>query len=263
MSPNRIETECGGVRRRDALILLAMLAFAGCARTPRVPLKPNDVQRIGIISISEAPADGSAAPFNPALFAEPRRGGNPQYSLLGLAIDAALQARHNSIQADRFAFTTALGALGFLPKVVLTQALSRQIEARSLPISKLDNPAAEQAFRQGRYEDLPQHVNALLEIQIREAGYYSSSRAGGFTPYFDIVATLWDTVNPVETIDSFGYYGDFRDPGKDKRYFKTPPELSVADSKAFAANPDRFRAGLTAVFERVATMLLDDVERCE
>lgn len=246
------------MNRRLALSWIGVMTLFGCADSG--PLKPNDIQRIGLLPISEWPAYGSIAPFNEKLFTQAERSRGAPVSALAILIDSGLQARHDTAEADRRMLTSAVSSVKFFPWQVLVQSLARQIEARSMPITEINDPALAQAVRNKKTTSLPQDVHALLDIELLQAGYYASNRAGGLTPYFEISATLWDTVNPKRKIYSVAYWGDFREASRDPRYFAVPRDLVSTDANFFRSDAERIRVALTGIFNQVAAKVLDDVQ---
>jgi hypothetical protein len=252
------------MQRRTLLITLCSASLAACAnRPPKPPLKPNTLQRIGMLPLKEWPNTGSTAQFNrvlspptPAAYVPPPI--TPQ--LLGMAIGTALR---NAENADLARLGAAVATTGFEPAPTLRQALLAERERRSARFDPIDDPALDNRIRNGDLKDLPTSVDAILDVQIHSAGYYAIGKGQGFTPYFSVTARLVDTVNPGELVDEFSYNGDYREAAGDARYFTTPRALSQPDLAAFAVNAIEIQKGLTAVFERVAAKLVDDVVRVQ
>lgn len=252
------------MQRRSLLISLCPASLAACAnRPPKPPLKPNALQRIGMLPLKEWPDTGSTAQFNrvnnpppPTAYAPPPI--TPQ--MLGMAIGASLK---NARNAELVTLGAAVAHAGFEPMPTLRQALQAEIERRSARFDPIDNPALDNRIRNEDLKDLPTTFDAILDVQIHSAGYYAIGKGQGFTPYFSITARLVDTVNPGEIVDEFSYSGDYSEADGSARHFTTPRELSQPDLAAFAANAGAIRTGLTAVVERVAVKLVDDVLRAQ
>jgi hypothetical protein len=157
----------------------------------------------------------------------------------------------------------AVAHAGFEPMPTLRQALQAEIERRSARFDPIADPALDNRIRNEDLKDLPTTFDAILDVQIHSAGYYAIGKGQGFTPYFSVTARLVDTVNPGEIFDEFSYSGDYSEADGSARHFTTPRELSQPDLATFAANAGAIRTGLTAVFERVAVKLVDDVLRAQ
>jgi hypothetical protein len=252
------------MQRRTLLISLCFASLAACAnRPPKPPLKPNALQRIGMLSIKEWPDTGSTAQFNRANNPPPPDGYIPPPitpQLLGMAIGASLK---NARNADLANLGAAVAITGFEPAPTLRQALQAECERRSARFDPIDNPVLDSRIRNEDLKDLPTSVDAILDVQIHSAGYYAIGKGQGFTPYFSVTARLVDTLNPGEVVDEFSYGGDYSEADGNARHFTTPRALSQLDLAAFSANAIAILIGLTAVFERVAVKLVDDIVRVQ
>jgi hypothetical protein len=252
------------MQRRTLLLTLCSVSLAACAsRTPKPPLKPNALQRIGMLPLKEWPDAGSTAQFNRANNPAPR----DQYApppitpqLLGMAIGASMK---NARNAELARLGAAVAVTGFEPAPTLRQALQAECERRSARFDPIDDPALDDRIRNATLKELPTNFDAILDVQLHSAGYYAIGKDQGFTPYFSVTARLLDTVNPGEVVDEFSYGGDYSPADGNARHFTTPRELSQPDLASFAANAVAIRTGLTAVFERVAAKLIDDVVRVQ
>ena len=98
---------------------------------------------------------------------------------------------------------------------------------------------------------------------MHSAGYYDIGKGQGFTPYVSVTARVVDTVNPGELVDEFSYSADYNDAEGSARHFTTPRDLSQPDLAAFSTNAMAIRTGLTAVFERMAVKVVDDIVRVQ
>lgn len=252
------------MQRRTLLISLGSASLAACANRPPKPLlKPNALQRIGMLPVREWPDTGGTAQFNrannpppPAAYAPPPI--TPQ--MLGMAIGASLK---NARSAELATLGAAVATTGFEPALTLRQALQAELERRSARFDPIDNRALDDRIRNQDLKDLPTSVDAILDVQIHSAGYYAIGKGQGFTPYFSVTARLVDAVNPGEVVDEFSYSGDYSEADGSARHFTTPRALSQPDLAAFAANAMTIRMGLTSVFERVAVKLVDDIFRVQ
>lgn len=251
------------MQRRTLLISLGSASLAACAnRPPKPPLKPNTLQRIGMLPIKEWPDTGTAQfnrtnnPPPPAAYAPPPI--TPQ--MLGMAIGASLK---NARNAELAALGAAVATTGFEPGPALRQALQAEIERRSARFDAIDDRALDDRIRNQDLKVLPTSVDAILDVQMHSAGYYAIGKGQGFTPYFSVTARLVDTVNPGEVVDEFSYSSDYSEADGSQRHFTTPRALSQPDFAAFAVNAIEIQKGLAAVFERVAAKLVDDILRAQ
>lgn len=253
------------MQRRTLLITtLCFTSLAACAnRPPKPPLKPNALQRIGMLPVKEWPDSGSTAQFNRVNNPPPR----DQYApppitpqMLGMAIGASLK---NARNAELAQLGAAVATTGFEPAPTLRQALQAECERRSVRFDPIDSPALDERIRNSELKDLPTNVDAILDVQIHSAGCYAIGKGQGFTPYFSVTAGLVDTVNPGEVVDQFSYSGDYSQDDGNARHFTTLRALSQPDLATFAASAVVIRTGLKAVFERVAAKLIDDIVRAQ
>jgi hypothetical protein len=252
------------MQRRTLLITLGCASVAACAnRPPKPPLKPNALQRIGMLPLKEWPDGGSTAQFNRLNNPPPK----DQYApppitpqMLGMAIGASLK---NARNAELARLGAAVATTGFEPGPTLRQALQAEFERRSVRFDPIGNPALDERIRNGELKDLPTSVDAIVDVQIHSAGYYDIGKGQGFTPYASVTARVIDTVNSGEIFDEFSYSADYNDAEGSTRHFTTPRALSQPDLAAFSANAMAIRAGLTAVLERVAAKLVDDIVRVQ
>ena len=249
------------MHRRRVVLALCLSPLAACAsRTPKPPLKPNDLRRVGMLPLKEWP-DSGMAQFNRGLNPIQPAGILPppiSPSMLGMAIGQAIR---NSRNADLAALTDAVAWAKFEPEPTLQRAIRAEFERRSAQIETIDSPPLAHQIREDKLKDLPTHVNAILDVQIHSAGYYAIGRGLGFTPYFQVSARIVDTVNQGEIVDEFSYEGDHTQAKGDSRHFTTPKDLTQPDLAAFQGNAESIRTGLVLVFEQVAAKLVDDIVR--
>ncbi len=252
------------MQRRTLLITLCSASVGACAnRPPKPPLKPNALQRIGMLPLKEWPDGGSTAQFNRANNPQPKHEYAPPPvtpQLLGMAIGASLK---NARNAELARLGGAVATTGFEPGPTLRQALQAEFERRSARFEPIDNPALDERIRNGELKDLPTSVDAIVDVQMHSAGYYDIGKGQGFTPYLSVTARVVDIVNPGELVDEFSYSADYSDAEGSTRHFTTPRALSQPDLAAFSTNAVAIRTGLTAVFERVAVKLVDDIVRVQ
>jgi hypothetical protein len=237
--------------------------MAACAnRPPKPPLKPNALQRVGMLPLKEWP-DAGTAQFNRAINIAARAEYVPPPMtphLLGMAIGASWR---NSRNADLAALADAVATTKFEPALTLQRVLQAEFERRSVRFDPLDNPALDHRIRNDDLKSLPTDIDAILDIQLHSAGYYAIGKGQGFTPYFSVSARLVDTVNPGEMIEQFSYSGDYNPAQGESRHFTTPSVLTQPNMGAFEPNAAVIRSELTAVFERLAAKLVDDILRVQ
>jgi len=249
------------MHRRSLLLYLCLSSLAACAsREPKPPLKPNDLRRIGILPIKEWPNSGSTAQFNRSINPIATNVSLPPPltpTLLGMAIGQALR---NSRNADLAALADAMAFAKFEPEPALRRNIQAELARRTVQIETLDSPELADGVRKDVLKNLPTAVDAIVDVQIHSAGYYAIGRNMGFTPHFQISARVIDTINPGEIIDEFSYEGDY-ETQDDSRHFTTPKILTQPSLATFERNAAIIRAGLSTVFEVVATRLVDDIVR--
>jgi len=251
-----------GIARRSLLwaSLAPLLPIAsGCAsRAPVGPPKP--IALLGLLPVlldlgDKDPGFGTRAVPLPSPTPAPPPPINP--TALGMAIGYALRADRDRKQAE---LASAVMSIGYDPAAALERRLGQALEGRGVPLVRIDAAAAV-AVRGGDMRGLPAGVDAWLDVRVTEAGYESSSDAGGFVPKLDIDATLRPAVKGARELDSFSYEVDVRSRPADTRSFTIPATLTFASLDALRASSATVRGGLDALVEQMVERLAQDILR--
>lgn len=248
--------------RRTILTSLCMSVLTACAsRPPKPPLKPNELRRIGMLPIKQWPDSGGSGQFKRSSNSVLRDGYVPPPitpNMLGMAIGNALR---NSKNADLRALSDAVVSTQFDPESTLHRTVQNEFSRRSVQIAAIGDLELAEQIHNSFLKGMPTDVDAILDIEILGTGYYAAGGARGYTPSFQISVRIIDAINQGEIVDEFTYEGDDRQSRGDSRYFTTPAGLSQSNLGSFLDNAEYIRAGMTAVFERVAEKLVDDIAR--
>lgn len=179
----------------------------------------------------------------------------------GVITSAVIYSIQESNRRGREALAEALSHVGFDAAAEIDSRLAPALEQRQVRLVRIADPGIVWGIRAGRFDGLPSGVDAILDVRVTESGYYSSSRAGGYSPMLLVTATLLAPVANADSLDEFGYYADWRDAGKDKRWVTTPTSMTfptVAHLKASSADA---RAGLARVVDQMVALMVQDLER--
>ena len=254
-----------GIARRS--LLCASLApllttAAGCAsRAPALPpLPPKPIALLGVLPVlldlsDSEPGFGTRPVALPSPQPAPPPPINP--TALGMAIGYALRADRDRKRAE---LASAVMSIGYDPAAGLDRRLGKALEDSGVQLVRIDAAAAV-AVRGGDMRGLPPGVDAWLDVRVTEAGYESSSSAGGFAPQLNIDATLQPTTKGARDLDSFSYYADARSRPADSRWFTTPAKLTFPSLDALRASSATVRDGLESLVEQMVQRLAQDIQR--
>lgn len=178
-----------------------------------------------------------------------------------LLIGAVAYGINESRRAEHEALNDALSQVNFEPAAHIDAQLARELEQRNVKLVRITNTRTAAEIRDGKLHNVPQGVDAILDVSILESGYYSSLRAGGYSPMLHLSIRLRAPEHDADDLDSFSYYADWRDGGKDIRWVTTPKDLTFQSIEKLRDNAAEARAGLGRVVEQFAGMIARDVER--
>jgi hypothetical protein len=114
--------------------------------------------------------------------------------------------------------------------------------------------------RAGRFDGLPEGVDAYVDVSVEESRYEKSSRAGGYAPVVNLGATIRPLDAAADDLASLTYYADSR-VGKNKRWWTTPPSLTFKTLDALKADAPAVRAALDKLVEQMAARMAVDINR--
>lgn len=179
-----------------------------------------------------------------------------------LVIGAVAYGINESRRAERDALTDALSRVNFEPAAHIDALLARELEQRNVKLVRITNTRTAAEIRDGKLHNVPEGVDAILDVSILESGYYSSLRAGGYSPMLHLSVRLRAPEHDADDLDGFSYYADWRDGGKDIRWVTTPKDLTFQSVEKLRDNAAEARTGLGHVVEQFVGMIARDVERC-
>lgn len=245
----------------------AVLPLTGCASKPAgpPPPPPKPLAHIGVLPVLlQLPADqgagfGARGHGGVYVHSGPPISAGAAVATLGVGLIAmAIMADRAQKRRD---LDAAVADLAFDPAKALDEGLAGALQKRQVVVTRIEDPVLAAEIRSGSMERLPPGVDALLDVRVTEAGYFSSMRAGGYSPMLNVSASLLPPVKGGEELEAFGYYADWRDGGKDSRWFKTPAALTVDQIDKIRSQSQLLRDGLVAVVARVLERMADDVQR--
>lgn len=248
----------------------AALPLAGCASKPAgppppPPPPPKPLANIGVLPVLLQLPDDQRAGFGAPgyggayVHAGPPISAGAAVATLGVALIAMAIMSHRA--QKRRDLDAAVADLAFDPAKALDDGLAGALQKRQVVLTRIEDPVLAAEIRSGSMGRLPPGVDALLDVRVTEAGYFSSMRAGGYSPLLNVSATLLPPVKDGEELEGFGYYADWRDGGKDSRWFTTPATLTVDEIDKISSQSQALREGLAAVVARVLERIADDVQR--
>jgi len=161
--------------------------------------------------------------------------------------------------ADRLRLSQALAALDFSAKDAFASALEPLVGQWTIPVDAMKDAELAAAVRADNFTNVPTSVGAILDIQIYGAGYYAAKQVG-YAPYLSVTARVLDTRAPAEIVDEFDYEVGYGDAKGDPRFFSSPA-LLVGTLDGFRDRAVELKHETTAVYERVAKQLVEDVDR--
>lgn len=250
---------------------LGLVAFGGCAsRAPAPPAAPPKPLRLVAVmpvtqrTLVENTGFGARAVVPvvvPVNTGQRGSGGSAAAAvgvgLVGLAVAYGVASRQRS---ERAALLDALSAVDFDPAGHVNQRLADVLAQRGVQVVRVTDPDVAAEVWSGQFGRLPPGVDAVLDVSVLESGYYSSMRAGGYSPQLHLRAVLLPTVPDAEELASFSYYADWRDAGKETRWVTTPKALTFEKLEGLKAEAASVRAGLGEVADRLVGMVVGDVQ---
>jgi len=247
-----------------------LLTVAGCASRPAEPPKP-----INLLAVLPAWAPvtdsnlgfGSSGPsvvVVPIVVPSGSQGSGISTGgavAAGVITSAVIYGMQESKRKGREALAEALSHIHFDAAAEVDSRLIPALEQRQVRLVRITDPNIIWGVRNGRFDGLPEGVDAILDVRITESGYYSSTRAGGYSPMLLITANLLPPVAKAESLDEFSYYADFRDGGKDRRWITTPTSMTFATVELLKAGAGDARAGLSTVVDQMVALMVEDLQR--
>jgi hypothetical protein len=248
---------------------LGFLAVGGCAsRPPAAPPRPVSLLAVLPAAPAAVPQGSGFGARSPGVVAVPPapRGASSSSGAAavigaGLIAAAIVYTVGESKRKEREALTDALADVNFDPLEQLNQRLCDSLEQNQVRIVRITDVHAAAELRAGRFDALPAGVDAILDVTVEESGFYSSSRAGGYSPMLHVVASMRSPTPESKPLDTFSYYADWREGGKDTRWVTTPKEMTFESVEKLKAGSSTARQGLEKVVEQFVVMMSQDVAR--
>ena len=263
---------------RSVIVWLAaagLLVIEGCATRPAEAPKPPKPLALVAVLPAWAPASESNAGFGSAPqglvlpIVVPVPAGSDALSpgttaaavVAGVLASAFIFHFQEDSRRERKALNEALSRISFDTAAEVDSRLAPALERRQVRVVRVTDPDIAAEARVGRFDRVPPGVDAILDVRVSESGYYSSLRAGGYSPKLLLKVALRVPVANVDNLAEFSYYADFRDGGKDRRWVTTPQSLTFPTVDQLGACSTDIRAGLARVVDQLVELMAQDLER--
>lgn len=254
------------MRRRTLLTWATVGGLSACASGPKLTVQNVDLRKIALLDIKEWEHTGDSGPFDRKLVKVPQS--QPYYApvsptALGMAIGSALRgSRDSASYKARSDITLALAPVGLSPKKALVAALGTSLAQRSLPVTTIADPYESENVRNNwKFGGLGDSYDAVVDIQINEAGYFFSKEAGGFSPMLYVYVQLISTAGKGVRLESYSYNADYSETGKEARSYATPRTITVANLGQMTELAPVIRQEMQRIIEQMAERIAVDLER--
>jgi len=261
--------------RLAAASAIAPILQSGCAsRSPAVAAKPLEPLALIAVLPASLPVPESGAersgflptPVHPvAPVPTPGRNYSPGAAVaaagIGLLVAAAIIGKRESDRKEAEAIGRAMTAVEFSPTAYIDARLPQVLQQRQVKHVVVADTEAIDAIRAARVEAMPTGSDAVLRLTVDSVGYFSSSRAGGFSPFLQVTASLIRPGSAGVDPDEYFFYSDWRDGGTDRRWIKADPSLILPTVDAIKDNAATVRRGMEAILDRMIVLLGDDLQR--
>lgn len=274
---------CNDVRRRRVLrsalvwaFVAGLLTVEGCATHPAEPPKPpKPINLLAVLPVS-APVSESNTGFGSApqgiilpIVVPVASGSQDSLSpgtaaaavAAGVVVSAFIYRFRENSRREREALDEALSHVNFDAAAEVDSRLAPALERRQVRLVRVADPHIASDVRAGKFDGLPVGVDAILDVRVSESGYYSSWRAGGYSPMLLLRATLLAPAANADSLGEFSYYADFRDGGKNKRWITTSKSLTFPTVDLLRASSADARAGLAKVADQLVELMVQDLQR--
>jgi hypothetical protein len=250
-------------------VAVSLLTLDGCATRPAEPPKPpKPISLLAVLPVF-APISESNTGFGSARqpMGAPIGLPGPPFGAVsgadfaaGIIGEAMVYGFRAYRQKERDALVEALYPVHFDAAAEIDARLAPALEQAQVRLVRITDPKIALDVRDGKLDGLPAGVDAILDVIIDESGYYSSMRAGGYSPMLRIKATLHAPVADADDLDDFRYYADWREGGKDKRWVTTPKSMTFASVDLLTAGSTDVRAGLEKVMDQLVALMVQDLQ---
>jgi len=253
-----------------------LLTVGGCATHPAEPPKPpKPINLLAVLPVS-APVSESNTGFGSApqpvvvpIVVPVQSGSQDSLSpgttaavvAAGVVAAAIVYRFRENSRRGREALAEALSQVNFDAAAEVDSRLAPALEQRQVRLVRIADPSIASDVRAGKFDGLPVGVDAILDVRVSESGYYSSWRAGGYSPMLQLTATLLAPAANADNLDEFSYYADWRDGGKDRRWITTPKSLIFPTVDLLRTSSADARAGLARVVGQLVELMVQDLQR--
>lgn len=248
--------------RNPLLIAVTTLSLlAGCAnRTPRAaPDAELPLTKIALLPVVlPEPATPRQMPGSLGYMPVQPMAPSTALAVIGIGLITLAVMSSQKEEADKLAAATA--AIGFAPAVRLNDRLRRRLEDEGLIVELVSDELARQVRANSDPKLLAGVADAVLDVQLRETGYYDAGRPRGYSPMFGLQASLAVT-RANNDPEYWDYWADWKGNPKYSRYFVTPASMNHADVASLAAHSEAARADLEATLDRVVERVVQDVKQ--
>jgi len=274
---------CNSVCQRRVLrgvmvwaLAAGLLTVEGCATRPAEPPKPlQPINLLAVLPVSSPVSESNTgfgstqqAMIVPIIVPVPSGsqdslspGTTAAAVAAGVVASAFIYRFRENSRREREALNEALSHVNFDAAAEVDSRLTPALERREVRLLRIADPNIAVDVRAGRFDRLPVGVDAILDVRVAESGYYSSWRAGGYSPMLLLTATLLAPVANADNLDEFRYYADWRDGGKDRRWITTSKSLTFPTVDLLSASSAEVRAGLARVVEQLVELMVQDLQR--
>lgn len=215
------------------------------------------LRRVGVLPVFERQTTGDAFAF----VSENTRRSEMPVVVSPNPVGAAFAIGFNIAAAGRRArFERSMLAVGFDPRAHFEKVIGAAFSAKDVTLERVTEAQFATDLRKGAPVVALAGLDAVLDVQVTSAGYYSSDKAGGYSPMLYVVARLLSPTTGQE-LEHFGYDADYRAAEGELRFYTTPSTISVATPEEIGQKAPLVRASMEEISERMVSQIVVDVSR--
>lgn len=246
--------------------------LGACASKPSAPpVPPKPIALLAVLPVALPPTEQNMSfnnrrapvymPVQSGSGGGMSAGGAVAVIGVGLIVAAIVASKQAENRKEQAALAEALATVNFDPAEAMDQRLNAALQQRGVRTLRVEDSEAAGAFRRNQSVNLPEGVDAVLDITISESGYYRASSSVGYSPILQLNAALRRPVRHDNDIEEFGYYADYRHGGKDKRWLTAPTTMVFPSVDLLRTDVAAVRAGFETLMDRIVAVLADDIQR--